>query len=191
VAATVPCNDPMFPLLLAIFTGAFRLFQVQPLLAKSAWWSRRHPDSPPFRLYALSYLESLLALVTYPFVVEPALGRHTQSLAWSGGFILFVIVSAVSAIRLWRSPAATAQPARDASAAIVAPRRLQQALWVGLPAACAVIRLFGNNTLSVAVQVGLGTETGACAGRATSTRVPRCASLMVRDSTRAGGRYGA
>jgi len=247
--ATVPYNDPMFPLLLAIFTGAFLLFQVQPLLAKyilpwfgggpavwttamlffqifllggyayahvsvrrlsprgqavlhlallalglaflpvapaehwkpsgsgdptirillllsatvglpyllcaatspliQAWWSRLHPDRPPFRLYALSNLGSLLALVTYPFVVEPALGRHTQSLAWSGGFMLFVIVSAVSAIRLWRSPAATAQPARDASAAIVAPRRLQQALWVGLPAAASMLLLAVTNQITL------------------------------------------
>src|SRR5260370_9194972 len=42
-----------------------------PLL--QAWFARSRPGSSPYRLYALSNIGSLLALATYPFVVEPAL----------------------------------------------------------------------------------------------------------------------
>jgi hypothetical protein len=114
-----------------------------------AWWSRLHPEIPPFRLYALSNLGSLLALVTYPFVLEPALGRHAQSLAWSGGFVLFVIVSAASALQLWRSPSATARVERDAGTPIEAPRGLDRALWVGLPAAASMLLLAVTNQITL------------------------------------------
>ena len=35
-----------------------------------AWFSEVHPGVPPYRLYALSNAGSLLALVSYPFLVN-------------------------------------------------------------------------------------------------------------------------
>jgi len=46
----------------------FLLAATNPLL--QAWFSRAHPGTPPWRLYALSNLGSLLGLLGYPFLLE-------------------------------------------------------------------------------------------------------------------------
>ena len=44
----------------------------------------------PYRLYAVSNIGSLLALVLYPFLIEPLFSLQTQTLLWSYLFGLFV-----------------------------------------------------------------------------------------------------
>jgi hypothetical protein len=53
-----------------------------------AWFVRTgHPHSrDPYFLYVASNAGSLLALLSYPVVVEPALRLQQQRLAWSDGF---------------------------------------------------------------------------------------------------------
>ena len=40
----------------------------------------------PYRFYALSNAGSLLALLSYPVVVEPLVSTHRQALIWSVGY---------------------------------------------------------------------------------------------------------
>src|SRR5438552_3002635 len=47
----------------------------------------------PYRLFALSNLGSLLALVIYPWLIEPRFTLHTQNVAWAVGFLLLVLVA--------------------------------------------------------------------------------------------------
>ena len=68
----------------------FVLSSTGPLV--QAWFSRALPGRSPYRLYSLSNVGSLLALLSYPFVVEPALDGAAQSLWWSVGFVLFVVL---------------------------------------------------------------------------------------------------
>ena len=51
----------------------FVLSSTGPLMQQ--WFSRANPGRSPYRLYALSNVGSLLALVTYPFLVESYLTR--------------------------------------------------------------------------------------------------------------------
>ena len=51
-----------------------------------AWFARRYPGRNPYRLFALSNLASLLALVGYPFLLEPWVPTRMQALAWSVGY---------------------------------------------------------------------------------------------------------
>ncbi len=67
-----------------------------PLL--SAWFARTFTGKSPYRLYALSNLGSLLALLTYPFLVEPALSIRRQAGWWSLAFGIFAACCAVSAV---------------------------------------------------------------------------------------------
>ena len=53
------------------------------------------PIKPPYQLFALSNFGSLLALLAYPLLVEPNFSLRTQTLAWSMGFLIFVIVCGV------------------------------------------------------------------------------------------------
>jgi hypothetical protein len=58
-----------------------------PLL--QAWFSREFPKKSPYRLYALSNVGSLLALLSYPVLLEPGLSLRWQEYSWSGLFVLF------------------------------------------------------------------------------------------------------
>lgn len=50
----------------------------------------------PYRLYALSNLGSMLALLSYPLVVEPGLTTRMQGWGWSAGYVFFVLLSGVA-----------------------------------------------------------------------------------------------
>ena len=53
------------------------------------WYSVAHPEASPYRLYALSNVGSLGALLTYPFLVEPTLSSPAQGATWSIAFAVF------------------------------------------------------------------------------------------------------
>ena len=56
-----------------------------------AWQATTHDDRSPYRLYALSNAASLLALVSYPFLIEPWVSLDYQQTAWTIGFLAFCI----------------------------------------------------------------------------------------------------
>lgn len=82
-------------LLLAITIGLpyFMLSTTGPLV--QAWFARAQPSAEEaqkaYRLFALSNLGSLLALVSYPFGIERVLGVPEQATVWSVGFFFFVV----------------------------------------------------------------------------------------------------
>src|SRR5207248_5510621 len=89
----------------------FLLSSTSPLL--QAWYARGHKGGMPYRLFALSNLASMTALLSYPFLVEPNLPSRMQGMIWSGGFVCFAIVSGVTA---WRTNARSALPETGISA---------------------------------------------------------------------------
>jgi len=68
-----------------------------------AWFSRAYPGRSPYRLYALSNVGSLTALITYPFLFEPAFTVPTQAWYWSGGFGVFVVLCGLAAFWIARN----------------------------------------------------------------------------------------
>ena len=62
----------------------FVLATTSPLI--QSWFSRVHPGRAPYRLYALSNVGSLAALLSYPFVFEPAFSLGMQARIWSWSF---------------------------------------------------------------------------------------------------------
>jgi SAM-dependent methyltransferase len=68
------------------------LASTSPLL--QAWFSRARPGVDPYRLFAVSNLASLLALIGYPLLVEPFLGNREQVVWWSVVFAGFVVLCA-------------------------------------------------------------------------------------------------
>ena len=141
--------------MLAVTLGLpfFTLATSAPLL--QSWFSQVRPGVSPYRLYALSNAGSLLALLAYPFLVEPWLGRGVQSWAWAAGFLLFVggcVVCARDVLRLPDAPA-PAQQAPDAPDA--APPGVGQILaWLGLSGSASVLLLATTNQLSQDVSAG-------------------------------------
>lgn len=63
-----------------------------PLL--QSWFAKLFPERSVYRLYALSNAGSLLALISYPFVIEPHFRLRTQAMMWGAFFLVFVILCA-------------------------------------------------------------------------------------------------
>ncbi len=78
--------------LLTITAGApyFVLASTSPLL--QTWYGRTRSTGVPYRFFALSNLGSMLALLSYPVVIEPHLSLRTQAWVWSGGYGVFAIL---------------------------------------------------------------------------------------------------
>src|SRR6186713_2368184 len=68
----------------------FLLSSTSPLV--QAWFARAYPGSSPYRLFALSNLASMLALLGYPFLFEPNSSGSEQSIGWSAGYALFALL---------------------------------------------------------------------------------------------------
>ena len=78
-------------LLLLATVGApyFLLSSTGPLLQH--WFSRAGTGTSPYRLYALSNVGSLLALVSYPLLFEPMFSSTIQAWLWSVCFFIFTL----------------------------------------------------------------------------------------------------
>jgi spermidine synthase len=142
-------EDPTWRIfgLLATSVGLpyFVLSTTGPLV--QAWYARSHPGRSPYRLFALSNLGSMLALLSYPAVVEPLLPLRLQTAIWSGGFVVFAILCAALA---WRSPGIEAAPAPTAAGA-AKPGPGVQALWAGLACCASVLLLAFTGYMSLNV----------------------------------------
>jgi hypothetical protein len=71
-----------------------------PLIQR--WQSLSHPQHSPYRLFALSNLGSLLALVAFPFAIESYWTLDQQSWYWSGGLLLYAVLVGVCGYRYQR-----------------------------------------------------------------------------------------
>ena len=111
-----------------------------------SWFAQRHPGRSPYPLYAVSNAGSLLALIAYPFVIEPGWTLASSSRGWSIAFAacgVAVLVCAALATRSAGASAATRTRADAIGAQIGSPPRARvRAGWMLLPA-CAVVLLMG------------------------------------------------
>ena len=83
----------------AVGVQFFLLSTTAPLL--QVWWHRMFGDAP-YRLYAWSNAGSFLALLSFPFVVEPWIGVQAQITAWSSGFFVVACLLAYCGYRASR-----------------------------------------------------------------------------------------
>jgi hypothetical protein len=134
-----PPGDPSF-WQLGLFAAGVGL----PFLAVSAnapllqaWFATSgHPHArDPYFLYAASNLGSLIALLAYPFVLEPAFGVTALSRIWAAGFVALLALILLCIITVRRAPIGTlagpenlADGQHDATPASL----LQRLGWIGL-----------------------------------------------------------
>jgi SAM-dependent methyltransferase len=114
-----------------------------PLL--QAWYSRLSGGAVPYRFFALSNAGSLIALLSYPVLVEPALTGHVQAWSWSAGYAVFAVLCATIAWRARRAPPLSAEPL-DCGA--LRPSPGSYAIWIGLPACASALLLAVTSHLS-------------------------------------------
>jgi hypothetical protein len=127
--------------ILAACVGPSYLMLASTAPLVQVWFSRANPGRSPYRLYALSNVGSLAALLSYPLAVEPQLGLADQGVAWSALFIAFAIVCAASAILSLRTDMTSGATTNELTGAAEGEaRRMQVFFWLALPA-CAVVAL--------------------------------------------------
>lgn len=149
------------PKTLAVSVGLpyFILSTTNPLM--QTWLNYHDPERSPYRLYALSNAGSLLGLVTYPFLVEPALVLKTQANLWAWGYIAFAVCVGYGALRTRRLNAAVAGHAAGSTAPKARPLAEGEArpgltirfFWVALSACASVMLLATTNQISQEVSV--------------------------------------
>ena len=131
----------------------FALSANNPLL--QAWFVRTgHRDAAdPYFLYAASNLGSFLALLSYPFLIEPLLPLRAQLSFWSVGFYLLVALIAACGFVLLKAAQPQAVVERAASEAAPPPTWREIGRWVFLAAV--------PSGLLVAVTAHISTDVAA------------------------------
>ncbi|MFN9294010.1 MAG: spermidine synthase [Planctomyces sp.] len=150
-------------LLLAATVGApyFVLSTTGPLMQR--WFTWTSPGASPWRLYALSNVGSLLALLSYPFVFEPLLTLRSQVVSWSVLYLSYGVLAGLCAIPVWRMGRVLLAGGADAGAVSGDAARLPDddrtprpswttmGLWLLLSAASSVMFLATTNQLCIDV----------------------------------------
>jgi spermidine synthase len=132
-----PAGDPYFWQL-----GLFSVAIGMPFLAVAAnapllqaWFAATgHPDGrDPYFLYAASNLGSLIALLGYPFLLEPAFGARALASAWTIGYIALIAAIAMCFLVLrGRSSNSLPTAAQAEGTPGEAPSWSRRLGWVGL-----------------------------------------------------------
>ena len=144
-----PDVNPIVQVLLVLSVTAglpFLLLSATGTLVQ-AWWARLHPDSSPYRLYALSNVGSMAGLGAYPLIMEPLVGLRMQAWVWSGALAVFGLLCAVCALIASTVPSQVEAPAATADQSASASRWSMVA-WILLPMIPSVMLLAVTATLT-------------------------------------------
>jgi len=115
----------------------FMLSTTGPLT--QAWYAGRAEARFPYRLFALSNLASLAALLAYPVSIEPLLSEKQQLFGWSSAYVAFVLLAGGSALCSVSRGAVQEREDRPAG---------QPLVWIALAACASTLWLAVANHLS-------------------------------------------
>lgn len=140
-------SDPL-PRILGLLAATiglpyFLLSATSPLL--QAWLARTNSGVVPYRFFALSNTGSMLALLSYPFFIEPYLVNGQQALGWSAGYTVFALLCAFTA---YRSRNALPLTALCADSDTGAPGWPDYLIWLALAGSASSLLLSVTNHLS-------------------------------------------
>ncbi|MFN9717947.1 MAG: hypothetical protein ACK58L_04580, partial [Planctomycetota bacterium] len=155
-----PLAQILFLLLATVGGPYFVLSSTGPLMQK--WFSQAEPGKSPYRLYSLSNIGSLLALLSYPFVFEPWLKLRQQTWSWSVVYLIYGGLVTWCAARLWT--VASNKTTAETENQDLTPERTMRTdegvrrpgfglmlLWLGLAASSSIMLLATTNQLCIDV----------------------------------------
>ncbi|HYL38513.1 MAG TPA: fused MFS/spermidine synthase [Bryobacteraceae bacterium] len=128
----------------------FLLSATGPLLQR--WLTLREPSKLPWRFYALSNFGSLLALLSYPFAVEPYLKLDAQVGLWSALYAAFAVLCGWTAWR-FRPVALDVAGPESVSDEAAWPSVRTVLFWVALSACSSTLLVATTNQVSQEIAV--------------------------------------
>jgi hypothetical protein len=130
-------------LLLAVTVGLpyFLLSATSPLL--QSWYTRTRAGAMPYRFYALSNAGSMLALLSYPILIEPMFSSSHQALGWSVAYAGVALVCAAVGFLSRGEAVAGGNPETTPR-----PDWKLQSLWVALAACASALLLAVTNHIT-------------------------------------------
>ena len=153
---TRPITSVLWLLTILIGLPFVTLSSTSPLL--QSWYARGSPggSSRAYRLFAVSNVGSLLALLIYPWLIEPRVSLHGQGMVLAIGFAGLALVCGTIAYAMRGVPAASTAPADDLAPELLAeakPHERQETasdriLWVALAACGSLLLSAVTNHLS-------------------------------------------
>ena len=141
-------------LLLAATIGLpyFLISTTSPLV--QVWFNKSYPGASPYRLFALSNLASMIALLGYPFLFEPWITTRQQAIGWSIGFGVFALLIAASAwfglrgVKDDMSGTVPGNTSADTTENVPVPTRRKKITWIALSGLGSVLLLAITNHLT-------------------------------------------
>ncbi len=133
----------------------FLLSSTGPLL--QSWLASSSYSNQPYRLYSLSNIGSLLALLSFPFAFEPIFSSSQQATIWSWAFAGFVLLCIVSGVALSRTSLGSvnsvddpvSRPANTSSEVVQTIEMKRRLAWFGLPALASMMLLATTNQICI------------------------------------------
>ncbi len=138
-----PSGRILMLLLACVGLPYFVLSSTSPLV--QVWFTRGGGGAGTWRLYALSNIGSLVALLSFPFFFEPRWDVLWLTKAWSVAFGGYV---ALSLLAMWldrQNTASSNNEKADTDEEDQAPSFMRRVLWVALPALASVVLLATTN----------------------------------------------
>ncbi len=128
----------------------FLLSTTSPLV--QSWYWRRYRSAAPYRLFALSNFASLLALLSYPVLIEPFITLAVQSWSWSGLYAAFVVLCSITVLMSARHAPATPAAAAATDDAQRAPNWSERFSWIAYSAmgSCLLLAVTNHLTQNIA-----------------------------------------
>ncbi len=127
------------------------------------WFTRTPHAGSVFRLYALSNVGSFLALLSFPYVLEPWLEQQEMGRLWTAGFWVFALLCLPLAWGAWQQPDMVGAQAGGKAASGVdtvqrqpqqlqevgaGARWLQRLRWMSLPALASLVFIAATDQIS-------------------------------------------
>lgn len=120
------------------------------------WFTRTSHSGSVFRLYALSNVGSFLALLSFPYLLEPWLEQQEMGRLWTIGFWVFALMCLPLAWGAWQQPVGSppvSLPGVPTQAQSSPPRILPvgwrlRLVWIALPALASLVFIAATDQIS-------------------------------------------
>ncbi len=152
--AEEPVTRILLLLLMTVGLPYLVLSATSPLI--QVWFTHRYPKRSPWRVYSLSNIGSLTALLSYPVLIETRWDVLAQAQIWSWTFVVVALLRGVCAVANQRrgneiTPEGDLHP--HAAIHQGRPTWYQRCLWLVLPAFASMTLLATTNHVCVDVAV--------------------------------------